>query len=291
MRHRRLARGLFGALLLFAAVSAASCRAVRVLRSRLTVRDEAIPALFAQQAEKPSVRYWKSGKRRIRYVTIGADSLPPVLLLHGSPGSWSSWRGPFFDSSIYRHARLIAPDRPGYGYSNFGRGFPTVEAEAAFLQTFLDSVAPRGPLVIAGSSYGGSIAVPLAVRNASRMKGLLLVSASLQPGAEKIYGITPLIRDYKARLLVPRLLRLPNDEKLAHYESLAAIRGWDAIRCPVTILHGKADNLVFFSNAEYAQQKLVHAPVTLVPFPGVGHTINWKMPDTVRHYLRQLIRP
>lgn len=288
-RKRLLLRG--SVLLLVTLLSLASCRAVRVIRSRLTIRDEGIAALFDKQTEKPQVHYWKSGKRRIRYLTIGADSLPPVLLLHGSPGSWSSWRGPFFDTALYHHVRLIAPDRPGYGFSDYGRSFARVDEEAAFLQTFIDSVAPDGPLVIAGSSYGGSVAVPLAIRNAHRMRGLLLISASLQPGAEKIYGITPIIRDYKLRLLVPRLLRMPNDEKLAHYESLAAIRGWEAIRCPVYILHGEADKLVYFSNAEYARQKLENARVTLVPFPGIGHTINWKMPDTVRHYLRQLIRP
>jgi pimeloyl-ACP methyl ester carboxylesterase len=292
LRKKVVRRAVWGALLVLVLVSVlASCRAVRVIRSRLTVKDEVIPTLFEQQPVKPAVRYWEHQGRRMRYVAIGDSSLPTLLVLHGSPGSWKSWDDVFFDSGIYNHVRIIAPDRPGYGYSNYGHSFRYIQDEAAFLQTFINEIAPRGQLILAGSSYGGSVAVPLAIQNHNRLRSLVLVSASVQPGAEKIYGITPIIRRFRLRALVPKLLRMPNDEKLAHRTSLERITGWESIRCPVYILHGQADELVFFSNAEYAKQHLRNAPVTLIPFAGIGHTINWKMPDTVRHYVRLAIRP
>jgi pimeloyl-ACP methyl ester carboxylesterase len=249
--------------------------------------------MFKDRPDKPEIHYWRSPSGgRIRYLTIGADSLPPVLLLHGSPGSWSVFRSHFFDSSIYNHAHLIALDRPGYGYSNFGRSYISVTAEAAFLQGFLDDVVrPDKPLVIVGSSYGGPVGVKLAMQNAHRLRALMLVSASVAPGQEKTYGITPIIDVQPIRRFIPYLLRMPNDEKLAHRESLRAIaNGWDAIRSPVYILHGKADKLVYYPNAEYAREKLVNAPVTFVPFEKLGHVINWKHGDTVRHYLKLAVK-
>ena len=129
------------------------------------------------------------------------------------------------------------------------------------------------------------------MQNANRLRALMLVSAAVAPGQEKTYGITPIIDVEPIRRFIPYLLRMPNDEKLAHRRSLEAIaNGWEAIRAPVYILHGKADKLIYYPNAEYAKEKLVNAPVTVVPFEKLGHVINWKHSDTVRHYMRLAIK-
>lgn len=286
-RHLRLAVPLVFLVLL------AACRPVRVIHSRLSVSDREVVRMFKDRTDKPEIHYWKGpAGGRIRYLTIGADSLPPVLLLHGSPGSWSVFRSHFFDSSIYKHARLIALDRPGYGYSDFGDSYVSVAAEAAYLQNFINEVIGREkPFVIVGSSYGGPVGVKLAMQNAQRLRALVLVSAAVAPGQEKTYGITPIIDVQPLRRFIPYLLRMPNDEKLAHRRSLEAIaNGWEAIRAPVYILHGKADKLIYFPNAEYAREKLVNAPVTFVPFEKLGHVINWKYGDTVRYYMRLAVK-
>ncbi len=269
-----------------------SCQKRAYTLFRFTYSDAQTAALFRSATEKPQIKYWRYGDRTIRYLTIGADSLPPVIMLHGSPGSWSSFQPFFTDTALFHRARLIAPDRPGFGYSNFGRSFISIRAEADLLNKFLDSVVrPDERLVVVGSSYGGSVAVRLAVQNASRLKGLVLISASVAPGEEKIYGISPFIDVEPWRRIVPRLLLSPNDQKLAHRRALKDIDdGWERITAPVYILHGKRDNLVYFTNAEYAHRKLVAARVTMVPFPDLGHDINWKHNDTVRHYVREALR-
>lgn len=275
------------------ALSLAACRPVRVIHSRLSASDREVVRMFRDRPQKPEIHYWHSPSGgRIRYLTIGADSLPPILLLHGSPGSWWVFKSHFLDSSIYNHARLIALDRPGYGYSNFGESYISVAAEANYLQAFIEDVIPdRKPFVIVGSSYGGPVGVKLAMQNADRLRALMLVSAAVAPGQEKTYGITPIINVEPIRRFIPYLLRMPNDEKLAHRRSLEAIaNGWEAIRAPVFILHGKADKLIYYPNAEYAREKLVNAPVTLVPFEKLGHVINWKYGDTVRHYMRLAVK-
>lgn len=285
-RHLR-----FSALLLL--LFAAACRPVQVIHSRLSASDREVVRMFKDRPNKPEIHYWKSPTGgRIRYLTIGADSLPPVLLLHGSPGSWWVFKSHFLDSSIYNHARLIALDRPGYGYSDFGESYVSVAAEAEYLQGLInDVIGQEKPFVIVGSSYGGPVGVKLAMQNANRLRALVLVSAAVAPGQEKTYGITPIVDVEPLRRFVPLLLRMPNDEKLAHRRSLEAIaNGWEAIRSPVFILHGKADKLIYYPNAEYAKEKLVNAPVTLVPFEKLGHVINWKYGDTVRHYMRVAVK-
>src|SRR5437870_4509006 len=54
-------------------------------------------------------------RRRIRYVDMGEGDGPPLLLVHGTGGSWQSWLLNLGDLS--RDRRVIAVDLPGFGAS------------------------------------------------------------------------------------------------------------------------------------------------------------------------------
>ncbi|NLV09222.1 alpha/beta fold hydrolase [Halomicrobium mukohataei] len=56
--------------------------------------------------------------RRLAYEEYGRTDGRPVVCLHGNPGSRLLWS--LFDETAQHHdARLIAPDRPGFGASDF----------------------------------------------------------------------------------------------------------------------------------------------------------------------------
>ena len=96
----------------------------------LTPSDRRFRQAFADAPVKPEIGYVKSGLRRIRYVSIGADSLPVTILLHGSPSTAYRFRAWFRDSTIYKKTRLVAIDRPGSGRSNPGRAETSIARQA-----------------------------------------------------------------------------------------------------------------------------------------------------------------
>ena len=56
-----------------------------------------------------------SGGRPVHVVAAGDPALPPVLFIHGSPGSWEAWQDYLADPELSSRAHLLAIDRPGFG--------------------------------------------------------------------------------------------------------------------------------------------------------------------------------
>ena len=51
--------------------------------------DKAVYQYFEKKKLHPTINYYTVQGRRIRYLEIGADSLPTVLFIHGAPSSLS----------------------------------------------------------------------------------------------------------------------------------------------------------------------------------------------------------
>jgi pimeloyl-ACP methyl ester carboxylesterase len=101
---------------------------------------------------------------------------PPVVLLHGQPGSRVDW------ALVARRLRadftVIVPDRPGYGQTGGrARGF---RGNAAAVVSLLDRLGVEQATVV-GYSWAGGIALALAQDVPARVTSLVLV-ASVRPG-------------------------------------------------------------------------------------------------------------
>ncbi len=245
--------------------------------------DEEIVARFGYADFVPKVHRYESHGHTIRYVSVGADSLPVVMLVHGAPSSLSGYSAYLRDSLLLHHVQLVAVDRPGYGYSDFGASVPSIREQAQLLAPLLRQFRQR-PLVLVGSSYGGAVIARLAMDHPEAVDGLVFISAALAPGLEKTYWISYPANWWLFRWLVPTLLRVANDEKLSHRQSLEEILpDWPRIRAGVTLLHGQQDGLVYYENAAFAERQLTHAAdVRLVSVPDAGHGLPWSRFELVR---------
>lgn len=242
---------------------------------------------------RSDIKRYRIEKRTIRYIELGKDSLPVTILVHGAPSSLSFFKMLYADSTLLNHTRLVGVDRPGYGYSDFGKSVTSINDQARFLQPLLDHYTKNGQKVfLAASSYGGSVVAKLAMDNPEKIAGILFVSSSLAPGEEHIYPISYFIDSRWFGWLFPTLLRVANDEKLNHEKALTEIQdGWSRIKSPTILLHGKADGLIYFSNALYAKKKLVSAKsVKIIPLEGIGHSIFWDRPEIVKNSILELIK-
>ena len=57
----------------------------------------------------------------LHYAVCGDDALPTLVFVHGSPGSWMHYMKYMWDGDLRKKFRIVAIDRPGFGYSDFGK--------------------------------------------------------------------------------------------------------------------------------------------------------------------------
>lgn len=124
-----------------------------------------------------------------------AGSEPAVVMIHGLPGTWGDWDDV---ARVNRGQRMIQIDRPGYAFSQ--AGYVPFDQQVELIHDLAKKLKLKDP-VIAGHSYGGSIALMYARRFASDVSGVVAVDPAVDPN-----GVT-LEREIQARFT--RLMRLP----------------------------------------------------------------------------------
>lgn len=243
---------------------------------------------------KTDICYYTVGKRKVRYLEIGADSLPLIVFIHGAPSSSSFWETFLKDSLLLSRAKLMAIDRPGYGYSDFGLPEISVKNQAAIIAELLkEKRLHHDKIVLHGSSYGGTVTARIAMDYPDLVDGMLLQSASVKPGAEKTYWISYPTNHWALRWLVPAPLRVANDEKLSHKIQLDSMANlWHRIRSAAIILHGDSDGLIYPQNAYFAKERLVNAASLEVKMiQGRGHDLLWTRRELLVESLLKLLHP
>jgi pimeloyl-ACP methyl ester carboxylesterase len=230
--------------------------------------DKELQQLFTERKINASIDYYETHGRKLRYVSVGNDSLPTLLMLHGSPGSMSYYSGRYADTFIRRTFKVYTVDRPGYGYSGLGEPEPSIALQSEMIRPILDSLhKATHPIIVMGGSYGASIACRLAMDHPELVDGLVLTGPALGPGREKMFWFTPLIEHWSIRWFIPRIFRSANTEKMHHREELEKMLPyWKNIRVPVAYLQGEHDNIVDTSNAGFARQQLVNVPFLDIRF-------------------------
>jgi pimeloyl-ACP methyl ester carboxylesterase len=238
--------------------------------------DEELNKIFAENKIPATIHYYSTHGRRLRYVSVGNDSLPSLLFLHGSPGSMSFYSRRFEDSAIRDHFKVFAVDRPGYGYSGFGDPEPSIQLQAEMIRPILDSLNKAShPIIVIGGSYGAAVACRLAMDHPELVDGLVLTGPAIGPGREIYFWFTPVIENWTIRWFIPRMFRSANTEKVHHKEELEKMLPyWKNIRVPVAYLQGINDDIVDTSNASFAREHLINTPFLDIRFlPGRKHLL------------------
>ena len=155
---------------------------------------------------------------------------PPVLLIHGSgPGvsAWANWR--LVIPELARQARVVAPDMVGFGYTDRPPGQRyDMDAWVGQALGLLDALdIDRADIV--GNSFGGALALALAIRQPQRVRRLVLMGSvgvpfPITPGLDAVWGYTPSLPNMRALLDIFAWDRgLVNDD-LARLRYEASIR-------------------------------------------------------------------
>ena len=129
---------------------------------------------------------------------IQAGQGQALILIHGSgPGvtAYANWRGVIPD--LAKHFTCYAPDTLGFGYTDFPadiQGF-SMQRWVAHLIGFMDALGIEKAHFI-GNSYGGALALALAIHHPERVGAMVLMGAAGLPfpisqGLEAVWGYQP----------------------------------------------------------------------------------------------------
>ncbi|TAD82966.1 MAG: alpha/beta hydrolase [Bacteroidetes bacterium] len=250
--------------------------------------DRKAGADFTGKGIPLKVVYRTLGGYTMHYVQVGADSLPTLVFVHGSPGSWDAFKGYLQDADLRAKFRLIAVDRPGFGYSSFGAAL-NLEAQAALLKVLLQGWQNGAAMYLVGHSLGGPLVVELAAQKSAGISGLVLLAAALDPALEKPEKWRKLLMNNPLEYLVPGAMRPSNYELWYLKADLMALKPRMAsLALPIWMLHGTNDQLVPYANVAFAQQHIGGSWLKVTTLEGANHFIPWSHYAQVKQTLLAL---
>ncbi len=251
---------------------------------------------------------------RIHYQEAGDENAPPLILVHGFISSNLVWNEVFLPLA-QAGLRVIAPDLPGYGYSDKPEdGEYTIAAQARAVLGLMDRLEIDRATIV-GASYGGAVAALLALDCPERVAKLVLVGAvsNDEPKKKLLLRLAsvPLLGDLATPLFlgsrwilrkrtadVYRRLGLPIDERKlearhhlletanTHRAMIRTVRRWSAnrisreaslIRQPTMLIWGEEDTHIPISDAFRLRDAIPNS--RLIVFRRCGHLPPTEYPE------------
>lgn len=259
---------------------------------------------------------------------IGQGDGPPVVLLHGDGLTALDWKASGLIDALAGAHRVIAFDRPGFGYSSRPRRRAwTPAAQARLVREALHQL-DVGPAVIVGHSWGALVALALALEYPADCARLLLISGYYFPtfrpelavfavpalpfagGLLRYTVLPPLGRllapvlsaqafapahvdeAFAAQLLMatrPSQIRANAQDAALTIPSVAAMaHRYKDVRVPVAIVAGAGDKVV---NPEQSERLADEIPESqLLVLPGAGHMVHYAANDTIAQSIAMMAK-
>lgn len=242
------------------------------------------------------------------YHDVGSGD--PVLLIHGSgPGvsAWANWR--LVLPRLSPHARLIAPDMAGFGYSHTLETFRfDLDMWLGQVVDLLDHLGLKRVSVV-GNSFGGGLALHLASRYPAMVDRLILMGSTggafpLTEGLDKVWGYTPTVETMRQLIRIFAWNQDIATDELVELRYKASIRDsvqerfaalfpaprqrWiDAlalppealarVRQPTLLVHGREDRVIPLEASETLAEHLPNARLEVIE--GCGHWVQIEKTD------------
>ena len=124
--------------------------------------------------KKPELLTFKIEGKELVARVAGDRHKPPLLLIHGLPSSWATFRNVI--GPLARHCFVIAPDLPGFGASE-PVDRPSFSRFADVLDRLLEQLGVDS-FHLYLHDYGAAVALHLATRAPQRVRGLIVQNAN-----------------------------------------------------------------------------------------------------------------
>jgi len=134
-------------------------------------------AVYTSRVEKTHPAIGKLvdvGGTKMHVIEAGASG-PPVLMIHGASANAREFTYSLAPRLQADH-RVMMVDRPGHGYSERPEDAEELGTQAALMAGVLQALAPGEKAVIVGHSFGGGVALRLALDHPEKVQGLVLLA-------------------------------------------------------------------------------------------------------------------
>lgn len=245
---------------------------------------------------------------------LGPRDGVPVMLIHGSgPGvtAWANWR--LVLPELAQTRRVIAPDMLGFGYTERpADNRYDLERWVSHAIDLLDTLQVEQADLV-GNSYGGALALALAIRYPQRIRRLVLmgsagVSFALTDGLDAVWGYQPSFEAMRALLDIFAFDRNLVSDELAELRYQASIRpGFQesfaamfpaprqrwvealasaetdirALTHETLVIHGREDRVIPLSNSLTLAQWIPNAQLHVF-----GHCGHWTQIEHAARFAR-----
>ncbi len=244
----------------------------------------------------------------------GLDDAPVLVLFHGGAGSWRHWVHNIPELS--HHYRVVGPDLPGLGESDFPPNGNDADAVAQIVADGLDTIiGPSTTYDVVGFSFGGTMASCVAAIHGRRVRSVTIIGSSgvgplgsavqllkvrhlegqeridahrtnlnrlMIADPERIDAMALAIQDWntvRSRLKTPSLSR-----------SGALMRALDRVHVPLNGIWGGQDapaNPRAPERVAALRERRPEADIRLIP--GAGHWVAYERPDQVNPMLLEML--
>jgi pimeloyl-ACP methyl ester carboxylesterase len=246
---------------------------------------------------------------KIHYIASGKG--PLLILIHGFPDFWYSWRDQM--PALAEHFQVVAIDQRGYNKSDQPKGVDEYTIEK--LVGDVDAVVKhfkKDKAVIVGHDWGGAVAWGYAMAHPDRIDRLIVLNCPHPKGIARELANNPqqeknsqYAREFQkedaASKLKPELLALWVKEPDARKEYVEAFkrssiegmlnyykanypkppykddRRFPPVKCPVLMIHGLEDPYLL-PGALNDTWEWIEKDLTLVAVPKTGHFVHRDAP-------------
>ena len=224
---------------------------------------------------------------------------PRLVFVHGAGATHKVWR---YQTLAFPDS--VALDLPGHPR---GVGYSTISEYAEFVT---QAIKERGlsPVVLAGHSMGGAIAIDIALSHPRFLAGIALVGSGARLRVSPIIkeGLT---RDYEhtaeviadwayspksdaklRKASVQELLEVPPEVTYADFQAcdhFDKMNDISRIDLPTLLVCGEDDALTPLKYSMYMKERIRNARIVIVP--NAGHSVMLEKPDELNNALRSFL--
>jgi pimeloyl-ACP methyl ester carboxylesterase len=196
---------------------------------------------------------------------------PKLILIHGAPGRPNDFNYYINNKNLKEKCTMVTIDRHGYG-DNLDNPLPQLMPQAEYI---LKATQDFHPCYLLGYSYGGAVAIQIALLNPTKISGVILIAPTLSPYLEKPRWYNNIASNSFINKFLPRHFKSAQAEIIELEYELAKLeqQNWRSLTMPISFIHGVKDNIVDWKNSIYGINKSTNSLIRMQIVPHQNHNI------------------